>query len=423
MKKLFALFLAFALLFLTSCNKNPVDPDNSDDPQDPTGAFDPEDMIIANATYDKFIGLPSRVICYAQNPFGGWYNMYYSKADGKAYIYCFDPLCDHSGGKCLANPSDIYDRQNLLKDRIDIETIRFINDRFYAVAYNSGRILSFNFDGIDMRLEYDGNYPIEIIGSNGAWMPKVMSYGPYLYIDHRANTSDDGMKHVLRFNTETKELEDLTEKTGRYAWPSFFYNGEMYAKTETGLSVKASPDLTVCEETSPLKSFYHFSGSSFIYSMYDDNDNPLGIGVYNMATGEDKKFTNEELGFSEKGISAIGMDENYIYFCDVKTVFAGYKLHPKTGEKIAVNKNDGKLWRMDHDGTNVMCIYDDPSIEFSYHNAIFFDGNTIIINAKKYRPVEGDTVGLVEAYGSGYYVGKFSENGMIGELKPIEFVG
>lgn len=423
MRKIFSLFLTLSLLFLTACNTPPKASSNSDNQEQPTGAFNPEDVIVANSTYNKFIDLPSRIIFYAQNALGQWYNMYYSKADGNVYLYCFDPFCDHSGGECLANPSDLYDQQNLLKDRIDIDTIRFINGRFYAVAYNSGRILSFNFDGIDMQLEYDGDYPIEVIHSNGAWMPKVMSYGPYLYIDHRADTSDDGKKHILRFNTETKEMEDLTEQTGRYAWPSFFYNGEMYARTETGDPVKASPDLTVYEETVPLKTFYHFYGSSFIYSMYDDDYNPLGIGIYDMATGEDKKVSNEKFGFSEKGISIIEMDENYIYFVDAEEVVAGYKLHPKTGKKYAVTKNDGKLYRMDHDGTNIVCIYDDPSIGFSYYDAIVFDGNTIIINATKYRSVEGDTEGLVETYAGGYYVGKFGEDGMVEELKPIEFVG
>ena len=78
---------------------------------------------------------------------------------------------------------------------------------------------------------------------------------------------------------------------------------------------------------------------------------------------------------------------------------------------------------MDHDGTNIVCIYDDPSIGFSYYDAIVFDSNTIIINATKYRSVEGDTEGLVETYAGGYYVGKFGEDDLIEELKPIEFVG
>jgi len=430
MKKLFSLFLAFSLLFLTACNTNPPasskNPSSSssstDKPQSLLDAVPKDTIVMNNSITGVFIHLPSRVM-FNMHTNGTYYNVYYSKADGKVYTYCFDPLCDHNVGKCLAVPSSVYDQENFLKNSIDIETIRFINDRFYAVAYNSGKILSFNFDGTDMKMEYDGDYSMDIIRMNGAWTPNIVSYGPYIYIDQRATASEDGKRHVLRFNVETKELEDLTEKTGYYLWPSYFYNGEVYAQTEKFEPVKTNLDFTVYEECDTYKNLQHFAGSKFVYYIQDEKYNILGIGIHDMATGEEKQLLNEELGFSEKGIKLIGMDEDYIYFVDANEVLAGYKIHPKTGKQVPVTKNDGKLYRMDHDGTNIVCIYDDSSIGFSYYDAIVFDGNTIIINATKYRSVEGDTEGLVETHASGYYVGKFGEDGMVEELKPIEFVG
>ena len=62
------------------------------------------DIIIKNG-FGDFIDTPSRILFEYIVPGKDEYTFYYSKADGKAYVYCFDPLCDHSG-KCLANPRD-----------------------------------------------------------------------------------------------------------------------------------------------------------------------------------------------------------------------------------------------------------------------------------------------------------------------------
>ena len=411
MKKLFSLFLALLLLFLTACNTTPPassdDPGSTDHPQQPTNS-----IVINSGGY--FLNLPSRVIFQMNVAYGTHYNVYYSKADGKAYTYCFDPLCSHENDECLA--SVFWDSFGMSGSAL------LINNRFYISQFDTGTIISFNFDGTDKRIEYEAGFEFGELPA-GAWSPNIVSYGPYIYYEQRATTSDDGKAHNLRFNVETKEMEDLTDKTGVYLWPYYFYNGEMYAMTETHEPMKVSLDFTVCEKTDQFKYFKHFSGSSFIYTVQDEAYNRLGVGIYDMATGEDRQITYEELGFPEKGINPIGMDENYIYFLDAKSVHAGYKLHPKTGKKLKVTKNDGKIYRMNRDGTNVVCVFNDPGLDFEYLEAIVFDGNSIIIRANRYRPVEGDTEGLVESYDNGYYVGTAREDGTFDELKLIEFVG
>ena len=424
MKKLFSLFLAFSLLFLTACNTNP--PASSDDPSNsnpsssssstekPQSLLDsiPRDTIIQTMGGD-FINLPSRVIFQMYVDIGVYYNVYYSKADGKAYTYCFDPLCNHENEECFAG---FFDAFNIGGSAL------FINNRFYVTDFDLGTIMSFNFDGTDKKIEYEAGFEMEQF-SAGAWSPNVKAYGPYIYFDQRADASEDGKKHTLRFNVETKEMEDLTEKTGHYLWPSYFYNDEVYAETEKFEPVKTNLDFTVYEECDTFKNIQYFSGSTTAYYVQDKKYNTLGMSICDIATGEEKQIMNEELGCSEKGFNLIGMDDNYIYFLDAEKAVAGYQLHPRTGKKYAVTKNNGKIYRINHDGTNVVCIYDDPTLDLDWFSSIVFDGNSIIIKAKKYRPVEGDTEGLVETYAGGYYVGKFGEDGMIEELKPIEFVG
>lgn len=433
MKKLFALLLAFMLLFLTACNNTPPSGTNGDgssessdnsgtDTQSPSADI-PENTLVGNGN-THFIHLPSRVMFYANIASGKSYNVYYSKADGKVYVYCFDPLCDHSGGKCLAFPS-YFDEESggVVNNSLDMGTVRFINGRFYGVVSSSGKIISFNFDGTDMKIEYDAGYREGEAPPNGPWSPNTAAYGPYLYIDQRPVVSLDGKKHTLRFNVETKEMVDLTEQTGHYAWPAYFYNDIVYADTESYSPIKTNLDFTVWEETEPFEISQYFSGNMIIYSVHDEKWNTLGIGSYDVTSGERKVYTNEMLGMPEDAIvSMLAMDEDYIYFYNSNRILAGYQLHPKTGQKIAVYKYDGKIYRAEHDGTNAVCIYDDPDMDYDINRATVFDGNTIIVYGKYYRSIEGDIEGLVEEYGGGYYVGKIGADGKINDLKPVEIV-
>ena len=217
MKKLFSLLLVFSLLFLTACNTTPPansgssgDPNHSEDTQTPSAS-------IAVNKGGYFLNLPSRVIFQMGIAYGTVRNIYYSKADGKAYTYCFDPLCNHENKDCLAAFFDAFGMGG--------GTV-FINNRFYVADFNTGTIVSFNFDGTDKKIEYEAGFELGQIPS-GAWSPNIRSCGPYIYYDQCEQASEDGKPHVLRFNVETKEMEDLTEKTGLYVWPYYFYNGEM----------------------------------------------------------------------------------------------------------------------------------------------------------------------------------------------------
>ena len=428
MKKKFALLLALMLLFLTSCNNTPPVGTNGGgsgssnssgtDVQSPSVAL-PENTLIGNGS-TEFIHLPSRIMFEASIA----YNVYYSKADGQFYVYCFDPLCDHSGGKCLAQPSYRDEESGgIVNNPVDIETMRYINGRFWCVVSNSGKIISFSFDGTDMKIEYDAGYLKDAALPNGVWSPNTFAYGPYLYIDQRSDVSLDGKRHTLRFNVETKEMVDLTEQTGYYAWPQYFYNDVMYASTENFRPIKTNLDFTVWEETEAFEKSRYFSGSTIIYAVTDDKYNTLGIGSYDIISGERKVYTNEMLGLPEDGIAyMMAMDENYIYFRNNKRVFAGYKIHPYTGLKSEVYKCDGKIYRANHDGTNAVCIYDNPDMDYQNHGMTVVDGNTIIIYGIRYQSIEGDTENLIEISESGHYIGTIGADGKIDELKLVDIV-
>ena len=168
-----------------------------------------QDQIVDRSS-NRLIDLPSRIVVQASK------NFYYSKVDGKAYVYCFDPLCEHDNGYCLAAPQS----EETLGFHFGYTF--FINNRFYYHT-GFGQIISFAFDGTDKKIEYDAEYDLSAISGN-PW-GKCTAIGPYIYIELRSYASEDGKAHTLRFNAETSEMEDLTEKTGNYIWPTFLYNG------------------------------------------------------------------------------------------------------------------------------------------------------------------------------------------------------
>ena len=412
MRKICSFFLVFFILFLTGCHsKPPVDSGDASSSTDLPKYPISENSIVRNLSSNgEFIQFPSRVAFQMHLTSGQTLNVYYSKVDGKVYVYCYDPLCDHSDEKCFASQVG----------HVTIEQTRFINGRFYGMDAYNGKIYSFDFDGTDMKLVYESEYlPGEI--PNGVWESDMMAYGAYLYIVQRADA--EGSPHNLRFNIETKQMEDLTQKTGNYVSPQFFYHDEIYAYNDNNEPVKTNLELTVCEATEDFELSAYFSGSTFIYNVHDEKWNTVGIGSYNVETGERKQIANEALGIPD-GSRAMMMaiDKEYIYYCSSNRVLAGYRLHPKTGQKIAVYKYDGKIYRAEHDGTNAVCIYNDPDMDYDINRATAFDGNTIIIYGNLYRSIAGDTEGLIEEYDSGYYVGTISEDGKIDELKLVEIV-
>ncbi|MBQ2988069.1 MAG: hypothetical protein IJD59_03095 [Clostridia bacterium] len=404
MKKFFALLLAFTLLFLTACNNNPADSTAGTDTGTGTGTANPQnpapsnelelkDTIVGHYTRE-FINLPSRVI-YAN----GAMRYYYSKADGKAYVYCFDPLCEHDDGYCLASSELGFTFENTF----------FINNRFYFHT-GFGQIISFSFDGTDKKIEYNTDYGI----STNPW-GHCMAFGPFIYIDQRSYASEDGIAHTLRFNIETGEMVDLTEKTGNYIYPSFFYNGMLYGYDQGVGFLKADPDLTSCEEIERIPTGSQYLGSRFFSTALDEKNNGIGINIYDMKTGESEMITNETIGIENKPY-ILYVDENYIYFYQIESIYLGDiwfkdELRPKT------KGNDGSIYRINHDGTGLVCIYEEEDFVITGFEATIA-GDKFLVEGSNFIVRDNQ----VETWDKGVLVGTIGADGKIDELKPVEVV-
>ena len=399
-KKLFALFLAFTLLFLTACNNNPADStttgtgtDNSQN-AGTVNELELKDTIVFSETYD-FIDLPSRIV------YENGIVYYYSKVDGKAYIYCFDPLCEHSDGYCLANGSS--------KHALSFGYTFFINNRFYSQT-GFGEIISFSFDGTDRKIEYDAEYETSV---GGVW-GHSFAVGPYLYIELRSYASEDGKPHTLRFNVETGEMEDLTEKTGNYIWPTFFYNGMLYGYNQGSGYLKADLDLNSCEEIERILDNRCYSGSRFL-NILKDAEGRYNTYFYDLQTGTTETYEIEGLT-ADDYIHVLCADENYFYFYKNDEILLGEVW--KKGELKPIYKyNDGSIYRVNHDGTGLVCIYEEDEFVIDGQEAIIC-GDQFLVFGHNVRVRDNQT----ETWDSGLLVGTIGADGKIDRLDPVEVV-
>ena len=401
MKKLFALLLAFSCLFLTACNNDPADSTTGTGTSNSQNVgtvneLELKDTIVSNITRD-FIDLPSRVI-YEQ----GGTTYYYSKADGKAYVYCFDPLCEHDNGYCLAAPQS----EETLGFHFGYTF--FINNRFYYHT-GYGQIISFAFDGTDKKIEYDAEYDLSAIPGN-PWGP-CMAVGPYIYIDLRSFGSEDGKAHTLRFNVETGEMVDLTEKTGNYISPVYFYNGMLYGYKSGVGYLKSDLDLNYCEEIEQLYATNFSSGSRF-FKIVRDQDGIVKIRAYNMQT---EMFEYWEIPGLEKSSNIICLDDEYIYFYQKESIYLGDRW-VKDELKPYSKTNNGSIYRINLDGTGLICIYEEE-FEITGQEAVIA-GDKILIEGHNIRIRDNQ----VETWDSGVLVGTIGADGKIDSLDPVEVV-
>jgi len=418
MKKIFALFLACALLFLTACNKTPpIEGSSNEDAGNSSVNWQDalQDQLVLGK-HGAFIEFPSRVV-FEMDINHEDMVCYYSKSDGKIYVYCFDPLCDHTDYICLGNPAK-------KRSGFSFAATVFVGNRFYSIdAY--GKIYSFAFDGSDKRLEYDSGYEVEeSIGDGTIWGIGCV-YGPYIYF---VSTAEAEERHLMRFNTETKDMEDLTAKTGNYVSPIYFYNGMIYGMGDGRKTVdtffKADLDLNMVEPIDASRSLALCSGHTIVNTVLKERESILeeveriGTSIYDIKTGEKQFFTNEDWGLEEDPIFVCATDQ-YFYFYESKKVALGTVV-VETGsgpvEKTSYKSNPGKLYRMDLDGSNIVCVYDNPEYELG-RNAIICGDRILMMG--KYMCVEDKKT---KTWGGILQAATINPDGTIGEFEEVEIV-
>ena len=98
----------------------------------------------------------------------------------------------------------------------------------------------------------------------------------------------------------------------------------------------------------------------------------------------------------------------------------GYSIHfhKKIHEGFMdCDENEGKLYRVKHDGTECICVYDNPEFEFKSGEAVICDGKIILDG--QYVGVRN---GVAEAWDNGMKVGTIGTDGKIEKFENIELI-
>ena len=436
MKRLITIILIFSTLCLTACNNQTVETSISTSQSEHTDTFstpkteeNPEtttqgtveenrhpeipgplkNQIVGIGT-TSFLELPSRILFSAtlskdvpvNDEYRGTssdYLVYYSKADGEIYINCFDPLCEHKGcsgvGSLFLGSSQF-----------------FIGDRFYEIS-PLGEIESFSFDGTDRRIEFDAGYG----DYEGAppWGRNRLAYDRYIYIDFLTENEE---YHTLRYDTETQTMEDMTEKTGNYILPLYAYNGEIYGRDVKGLAIKTDQSLSYIKEAYNVYSTgsYNCSWGSCMVGLAKGRDEEtgrmtktMGIQSYDIETETYTLLTNETIGHTVSQV--VLADENYYYFFAKEPVYIGLS-HQETA---VYNQTGGKIYRINHDGSDCICIYENPGLRIT---DLYIYENTVFASACRL----GLYSNIAQTWDWSTYIGKINEDGTIESLEWVEVI-
>lgn len=437
-KKSFVILLVLTPLLLTACNNQPLETSNSasrteqtestgnyqttentqtsettvtgettnktENPNENQGyqvAKELKDKIVPYGANQSFIILPSRILYthrLAEDKLIGdrysvtsnSYLCYYSKADKENYVYCFDPLCDHK--KCSATS-------------VLVSMTTYCNGSFYAI--NLKELYSFSFDGtekkkIDLHEDFEG-YTF--------W--GIDSYDIYVYIEAVTQT---GEKCFLRLNTEISEIIALTEKNINI---DFFYNGKIYGYRD-GKQIRCDLSFENIEEYDfPFLQYNLVEDHIFIgvetETVMENGqyiDCYYGIQTYNFETKEEMLIPTDVIGHEVSEI--LYADENYFYFTANEPVLIGKSFI--SPENDSYNYSGGKLYRVNRDGTNCICIFNDPKIEFLGSAMIYED--IILVHARECGLINGK----VQTWNESIYIGTIQADGTIDKLEYIEVI-
>jgi hypothetical protein len=157
-----------------------------------------------------------------------------------------------------------------------------------------------------------------------------------------------------------------------------------------------------------------YSGSRFL-NILKDAEGRYNTYFYDLQTGTTETYEIKGLT-ADDYIHVLCADENYFYFYKYEEFLLGEKWF--RGElKPTYKYNDGSIYRVNHDGTGLVCIYEEPDFNITGQEAIIL-GDQFLIMGQNIRVRDNQ----VETWDEGLLVGTIGEDGKIDSLDPVEVV-
>ena len=340
--------------------------------------------------YNTFWETPSRVILAVGDQL-----LYYSKATDEILPFCFDPLCLHAPSPKICF-SYKFSEVGLTRGMQNLEYCSY-NNRLYALR--GEQLFSFKFDGSDLKLEYS-------FGEQGKEFENVTIYmgvtevrylhvyGQYVYMLHKCAAT--GNMELMRYNTKTSKMENLSEKANLTNYQINGYilgNDRVYISvfdSETKMFYLLSADLDLNEiKTVTTDVSYDINGGIFdgekLYVISGQHNGEVFTGkleAINIKTGQSEKISEISGKYSW---NLLAVTDDYIYYVTPERKYIGYEV-TRNGNKQEIYSANTIVRRMDKETGESTIVSSDETFEVL---SLYIAEDIVLIQGQKYTKGEG----------------------------------
>lgn len=310
------------------------------------------------SSYGEMIEMRSKVLFIAYNA------LYYSKADGELYYFCFDPFCDHT-----------HKSQNCIARKIAFNGdamgahMFYLNSRVYF--FNMGSLYSCSEFATDLRLELElahfssiEDYAFKENRGGASYLFKECAgYGNYLFFDY---IEPDGSVSWYRYDVvkrQKKKMNDdlhaLEEKLGYTLVKNGMTDGHIYFyaydENEKFVGGYVSDfDLENIVKTEEKNEIYRmfYTANGIYCADYTGYRKPSEISVRSSfdivllkPDGKVEMIVKDAYGkMKSSNIILSYINDDYIYYHNNTAKEIGYAYSPRGYTEASVNSN-GKVLR------------------------------------------------------------------------------
>lgn len=352
-------------------------------------------LTIGYPASSAFAEATTRILYY-----GGAVLRYYNKIEHDTGVFCFDPLCKHSGyQECIAYK--FMEADGVVQP---IEYCAF-NNRFYALR--GEKLCSFAFDGSDLKIDYSfgemGDFDNMLYMSGGVVSLSIS--GKYVFL--LAPNNESGRQGLMRYDVTSGKMEKLFFDEEKQIVSYLIHQDTIYIvlsgnqgagfyRTDLNFeNIHLISDTALLELNEGV-----FDGTAFYFYM----DNSFVRFIPETDTFE------KIIDLDTNDHSILAITDEYIYYTKREAVSIGFQVTEDWTEEVYNYRS--KIYCLDKISGDITIALDDLTCETE---SLYFVGDIVLIQGAIC------TLSDTEAHKySAMFTAKLDESGMMTELMLLE---
>ena len=368
--------------------------------------------------------------------------VYYSKADGEFYRFCFDPFCTHSTYGENYSPSGCV--AGMMGEGENNKPV-FINTRVYFVF--SGNIYSCSEFATDLRIECKFGETRQIKLSNGVTIiqsPKIDQFKSDEDKLFFKQVSEEGTVVQYMYDTKSRKLVNLDEKIEKLAADSGvnlvlydFKNGKVYFEAyknykntnDTGKFVgyfSTDDDFSSLVPVEKIfKNFGIFETDIGNISLTND-ESENKTQLINSKFNGDTEILIDDVKSTLGGTRwLLYINSEHLFFNRNEHILLGYTKQPYlTGSGLQDQKTDfynydgGRIYRFDFKTNEIKCVFDNTDFQNFKIQYIDEENGVAIFVADKFKKVSTD--GEYQFEKQGIFKFRIDQEGVFVDMEEVK---